>query len=81
MRGIHQAIVELKASDPDTALTERALRRLVTTNEIPCVRVGNKYLINMDILKQYLNGTRFNHTSEPNLVLPVNNIRPIRTLA
>ena len=29
MRGIRQAVSEIKAADPHTALTERALRRMV----------------------------------------------------
>ena len=54
MRGIKQAITEFKQTDPNTALTERALRRLVLTREIPSVRIGTKYLINMDLLSDYL---------------------------
>lgn len=58
MRGIRQAIEELKQLDPNTALTERALRRLIITGELPSVRIGAKYLINMDVLISYLyNGT------------------------
>lgn len=59
MRGIKQAIEELRRTDPHTALTERALRRLILTDEIPSVRIGTKYLINMDVLENYLyNGSR-----------------------
>ena len=54
MRGIKQAIAELKQTDPGTALTEKALRRLVLTKAIPSVRVGTKYLINLDTLYDYL---------------------------
>ncbi len=54
MRGIKQAIEELKVADADTALTERALRRLILTREIPSVKIGTKYLINMDVLNDYL---------------------------
>lgn len=54
MRGIKQAIEELKQFDPNTALTEKALRRLVLTHEIPSTRIGTKYLINMDLLNAYL---------------------------
>ncbi|MGN0107741.1 MAG: hypothetical protein ACI4A5_08600 [Hominilimicola sp.] len=54
MRGIKQAIEELKQLDPNTALTEKALRRLVLTGAIPSVRIGTKYLINMDLLNNYL---------------------------
>lgn len=44
MRGIKQAIEEIKQADPYTALTEPALRRLIISKEIPSVRVGTKYL-------------------------------------
>ena len=56
MRGIKQAIEEIKQADPYTALTEPALRRLIISKEVPSVRVGTKYLINMDILNNYLCG-------------------------
>lgn len=54
MRGIKQAITELKQTDPNTALTEKGLRRLVLSKEVPSVRIGTKYLINMDLLSDYL---------------------------
>lgn len=54
MRGIKQAIEEIKQADPYTALTEKALRRLILTKEIPSVKIGAKYLINMDVLNNYL---------------------------
>lgn len=50
MRGIKQTITELQEIDPNTALTEKALRRLVITGIIPSVRIGRKYLINFDTL-------------------------------
>lgn len=59
MRGIKQAIEELRSSDPDTAFTEKALRRIILSGELPSVRCGAKYLVNMDVLINYLyNGTR-----------------------
>ena len=54
MRGIKQAVSEIKAVDPHTALTERALRRMVAEGTIPAVRVGRKQLINLDVLYAYL---------------------------
>lgn len=54
MRGIKEAIEEIRESDPDTALTQTFLRRLVLRHEIPSVKNGRKYLINMDILNEYL---------------------------
>lgn len=58
MRGIAEAIEEIRAQDPNTAVTPHFLRKLVKTNAIPCIRVGTKYLVNMDTLYNYLaNGT------------------------
>ena len=55
MRTIAEAIQEVKKSDPQTALTQTALRRMIKTGEIPSIRAGCKYLINLDILFEYLN--------------------------
>ena len=55
MRGIKQAVEEIKAADPDTALTVNGLRALVNSGTVPCVRMGRKILINMNILNRYLN--------------------------
>ena len=51
MRTIPQAIDELKKEDPDTALTEYTLKRLVSSGEIPhvCAK-GGRRLVNMDNL-------------------------------
>ncbi len=50
MRTIPQAYLEIKKIDPDTALTLRALRRMVKNKEIPTVNVASKKLINLDLL-------------------------------
>ena len=73
MRGIKQAINEFKAVDPDTALTERALRRLVTSRAIPSVQVGRKYLINLDVLRDYL----YNGAKAADSVISVHGIRKV----
>ncbi|MGM9936134.1 MAG: hypothetical protein ACI38A_02210 [Candidatus Ornithomonoglobus sp.] len=68
MRGIKQAVQEVKAADPNTALTERALRRMILTGAVPHVNVGRKYLVNMNVLYSYLsNGTAA--AAEENAVL------------
>lgn len=54
MRGIDQAFDFLIGSDPECALTRTALRRLVVSGQIPSVRVGKKYLIDLDQLEHYL---------------------------
>ena len=48
MRTIPKAFEEIKQVDPDTDLTLRALRRMVSNGEIPVVRISNKVLINLD---------------------------------
>ena len=56
MRTIKQAIKEIKESDSNTALTERGLRRLVEENKIVSISIGNRNLIDMDQLYDYLSG-------------------------
>jgi len=74
MRTIAEAIQEVKKSDPQTALTQTALRRMIKTGEIPSIRAGCKYLINLDILFEYLN----NPIAQSTKILPVSTgIQPI----
>jgi len=56
MRTISDAAAWLKAGDPETAFTPTALRRLVTTGQLPSVRVGSKYLVSLEVLESYLSG-------------------------
>ena len=56
MRTINEAAVFLQQADPDTAVTKTALRRLVTSGQIPSVRVGAKYLIDLSALDEFLGG-------------------------
>lgn len=56
MRTIDQAAEWLRETDPETALTKTALRRLVTTGQLPTVRIGQKYLIDLDVLGDFLKG-------------------------
>lgn len=58
MRTINQAIKEIKENDKDSALTERALRRLIKENKIVPIYVGNRALIDMDKLYAYLSGKK-----------------------
>lgn len=56
MRTIDQAATWLCEQDPETALTKTAIRRLVVTGQLPSVRVGQKYLISLETLEDYLAG-------------------------
>ena len=55
MRTIAEAIQEVKKADPQTAFTQTALRRMIKTGELPSFKAGTKYLVNLDVLFDYLN--------------------------
>ena len=55
MRTISEAVREIKALDPHTAITEYHIRQLAVSGVIPRVKAGKKYLINLDMLIEYMN--------------------------
>lgn len=54
MRTIDDAAAIVREMDPDTAVTPRALRRLVSEGTIPSVSVGRKRLVNVDLVLTFL---------------------------
>lgn len=56
VRTINEAAKWVKDTDPNTALTATAIRRLVINGEIPSRRAGTKYLVNLDTLELYMQG-------------------------
>lgn len=54
MRTITEAANWLQEQDPDTAFTKTALRRLIVSGELPHVKVGQKYLVNLETLEAFL---------------------------
>lgn len=70
MRTIQEAYKTIKESDPETALSPHAIRRMVLQKTIPFIQSGNKYLINLDALEEFLNAA-------PSPVEPTNAIRRI----
>ncbi len=58
MRTVHEAAQELKQLDPSTAVTEYHIRRLVLSGKLPKIKAGKKYLINLDLLLDYLENPR-----------------------
>lgn len=50
MRTIPNAYKEIKAIDPDTDFSMRALRDMINKGEIPTVKIKSKTLINLDLL-------------------------------
>lgn len=53
-RTIREAAAYFRESDPDTCLTEAAIRTLLRTGVVPCARVGRKYLVTLESLERYL---------------------------
>lgn len=53
IRTIAQAYEDIKADDPNTAITEYRIRKLVIDGVIPSTKSGTKYLINLDTLQKY----------------------------
>ena len=72
MRTIDEAAKWLLENDPGCALTKTGLRRLVISGELPSVKVGKKYLLDLDVLESYLNR---GHTEEK--PAPIPGIRPV----
>ncbi len=54
LRTIRKALAEIKKGDPETSLSEKALRRLISDGKIPCVEVGQRQLVDVNTIKKYL---------------------------
>lgn len=54
MRTVPEAAAEIKAADPNTAITEYHIRQLALSGILPRVKAGRKLLINLDTLIEYL---------------------------
>ena len=54
IRTIKEAITEIKDKDPMTKFSEHNLRRMLKEGVLPYFKAGNRSLINMDLLEQYL---------------------------
>lgn len=55
-RTIREAASYFRETDPQTCLTETAIRRLICSGTVPSVRVGRKYLVTVEALEAYLSG-------------------------
>lgn len=45
---------EIKALDPNTAISRYFIRQLVLSGKVPCTMAGKKRLVNLDALIAYL---------------------------
>jgi len=64
MRTLNKAYQMLKESDPDTDVTKNFLYSQLRAGTIPFVQVGNKRLINYDLLIETLSNTQQHNTVE-----------------
>lgn len=55
-RTIREAAAHFRENDPQTSLTETAIRTLLRTGAVPSVKVGRKYLVTVEALEAYLKG-------------------------
>lgn len=55
-RTIREAASYFREADPDTCLSETAIRRLIRSGTVPSARVGRKYLVTVEALEAYLSG-------------------------
>ena len=56
-RTIREAAAYFQEADPQTCLTETAIRTLLRTGAVPSARVGRKYLVTIEALEAYLGGS------------------------
>lgn len=54
IRTIKQAVQTIKESDPETGISEWWLRQLVKSGKLKYHKAGNKYLIDIDLLGEFL---------------------------
>ena len=54
MRTIKQTVQTLKEQDPGSAITEWFLRGLVKSGRLKCHKAGNRALIDLDALEEFL---------------------------
>lgn len=54
LRMIKSGLNEIVGEDPNSSLTEYAIRQMVINGEISHIRRGRKILIDLDELKEYL---------------------------
>lgn len=58
IRTIQGALNDIRRTDPDTPLSYGIIRRWILSGQLPAVKSGNKYLINMEVLARFLEGTK-----------------------
>jgi excisionase family DNA binding protein len=56
IRTIQGAIDAIKKEDPDTPINYYMIRRWILAGDLPAVKTGSKYLVNLEVLESFLKG-------------------------
>lgn len=64
MRTRDKAIELLRQNDPETSITRCSLDRLIRSGKLPTVKIGNKVLLNYDLLLEIV-ASGFTDPDEP----------------
>lgn len=56
IRTINGAVQELRKEDPETPINTDMLRRWIASGKLKHTKSGNRFLIDMDVLKEFLRG-------------------------
>lgn len=56
IRTIKGAAAYLRDIDPQTPITENVIRAAILRGDLAAIKSGNKYLVNIEVLEEYLKG-------------------------
>ena len=74
---VKDAVHKIKEDCPGTAITENYLRQLIKDGVLPEQKAGNKVLINLDVLIEYLSNPTAEKFQPKAKVIGFGGIRPI----
>lgn len=64
IRTLSETYLFIKEMDADTAITPNALRQMVVSGRVPCIKAGKKYLLDVDVLLEFLKGVPIEKTKQ-----------------
>ena len=76
---VKDAVHKIKEDCPGTAITENYLRQLIKDGVLPELKAGNKVLINLDVLIEYLTDPTAEKFRPQAKVIGFGGIRPVAT--
>ena len=74
---VKDAVQKIKEDCPNTAVTEHYLRQLIKDGVLPELKAGNKVLINLDVLIEYLTDPTVEKFQPKAKVYSFGGIRPV----